>query len=75
MKMAEEINLEMCSYGQFSEVQMLSDLDLDLRSGRGHTRGHIRSRSTHTPNWMEIGKSFYGRTDGQLTLDLPRLLP
>ena len=29
-KMAEEIDLEMCSYGQFSEVQMLRDLDLDL---------------------------------------------
>jgi len=26
--MAEKIDLEMCSYGQFSEVQMLCDLDL-----------------------------------------------
>jgi len=35
-KMAEEIDLEMCSYGQLSEVQMLYDLDLDLGSVQGH---------------------------------------
>jgi len=68
----EEIDLEK---SKFSQLGKLRDLDLDLRSSQGHTVGHIRSRSTHTPNWMEIGKSFYGRTDGQLTLDLPRLLP
>jgi len=32
--MAEEIDLEMCSYGQLSEVQMVCDLDLG--SGQGH---------------------------------------
>ena len=32
-EMAEEIDLEMCTYGQLSEVQMLRDLDLDLGSG------------------------------------------
>jgi len=31
-KVAEEIDLEMCSYGQLSEVEMLRDLDFDLRS-------------------------------------------
>ena len=36
-KVAEEIDVEMCSYGQFSEVQMVRDLDLDLESGQGHT--------------------------------------
>jgi len=40
--MAEEIGLEV----QFSELQKLSDLDLDLGSGRSHTGVHIRSRST-----------------------------
>ena len=35
-KVAEEIDLEMCSYGQLSEVQMLHDLDLDLGWGQGH---------------------------------------
>jgi len=29
-KVAQEIDLEMCSYGQLSEVQMVCDLDLDL---------------------------------------------
>jgi len=29
-KMAEEIDLEMCCYGQLSEVQIVRDLDLDL---------------------------------------------
>ena len=29
-----EIDPEMCSYGQLSEVQMDSDLDLDLGSGQ-----------------------------------------
>ena len=29
-KVAEEIDLEMCTYGQLSEVQMLHDLDLTL---------------------------------------------
>jgi len=31
-KVAEEINLELCSDEQLSEVQMLRDLDLDLGS-------------------------------------------
>jgi len=35
-KVAEETDLEMCSYGQLSEVQMICDLDLDLGSGQGH---------------------------------------
>ena len=28
----KQIQLEMCSYGQLSEVQMLRDLDLDLEN-------------------------------------------
>jgi len=32
--MAEEIDLELCSYGQLSEVQMVCELDLG--SGQGH---------------------------------------
>jgi len=42
MKVAEEIDLEMCIHGQLSEVQMVRDLDLDLGSGQGH----INIRST-----------------------------
>jgi len=38
--MAEEIELEMCSYGQMSEVQMICDLDLDSGSGQGHISIH-----------------------------------
>jgi len=41
--MAEEIDLKV----QFSELQKLSDLDLDLGSGQGHTGAHIRVLPTH----------------------------
>jgi len=54
---------------QFSQLRRLCDLDLDLRSGRGHTGAHIRSRSTHTPNEIEIRKTFVDlRTDGRTHL-------
>ena len=33
VKVAEDTDLDMCSYGQFLEVQMLRDLDLDLGLG------------------------------------------
>ena len=42
-KVAEEIDLEMCSYGQLSEVQMVCDLDLDLES-----LSQVKVRSTYT---------------------------
>ena len=45
-KVAEKIDLEMCSYGQLSEVQMLRDLDLDLGSGQGHINIHT-TRNLH----------------------------
>ena len=40
VKVAEDTDLDMCSYGQFLEVQMLRDLDLDLGLGQGqqHTQ-------------------------------------
>jgi len=38
--MAEEIDLEKCSYGHLAEVQMLRDLDLDIGSGQGHVNVH-----------------------------------
>jgi len=50
---------------QFSQLRKLRDLDVDLRSGWGHTGAHMWSRSTHTPNYVEIGKKTlwtYGRT-------------
>jgi len=46
-KVAEEIDLETCSYGQLSEVQMVRDLDLDLGSGQGHI-SKVKVTSTYT---------------------------
>jgi len=53
-KVAEEIDLEMCSYGQLSEVQMVHDLDLDLGSGQGHINVHITCRTTSTPKHVTV---------------------
>ena len=52
--MAEEIDLEMCSYGQLSEVQMLRDLDLDLESGQGHVNIQSTCRTTSTLNHVTV---------------------
>ena len=52
--MAEEINLETCSYGQLSEVQMVRDLDLDLESGQDHENIHSRYRTTCTLNHVTV---------------------
>jgi len=35
---------------QFSQLRKVRDLDLDLRSGRGHAGAHMWWRSIHTPN-------------------------
>jgi len=51
---AEEIDLEMCSYGQLSEVQMLRDLDLDLGSGQDHISIHSTCRTTSMPNGVTV---------------------
>jgi len=51
-EMAEEIDLEMCSYGQLSEVQMLRDLDLG--SGQGHVNIHITCRTTSVLNHVTV---------------------
>jgi len=53
-KMAEEINPEMCSYEELSEVQMLCDLDLDLGSSQGHVNVHSICRTTHMPNRVTV---------------------
>ena len=53
-KAAEEIDLEMCSYGQLSEVQMLRDLDLDLGSGQGHVNIHSTRRTTCLLNHVTV---------------------
>jgi len=52
--MAEEIDLEMCSYAQLSEVQMLRDLDLDLGSGQGHVNIHSTCRTTSMLNYVTV---------------------
>ena len=53
-KMAEEIDLEMCSYGQLSEVQMLCDLDLNLGSGHRHINIHRTCRTTSLPHQLTV---------------------
>jgi len=39
-KVAEKIDIVMCSHGQLLEVQMLRDLDLDCGSGQRHVNIH-----------------------------------
>ena len=51
-KVAEEIDLETCSYGQLSEVQMVRDLDLG--SSQGHGNIHSTCRTTSVPNHMTL---------------------
>jgi len=51
-KVAEEIDVEMCSYGQLSELQMLRDLDLG--SGQGQVSIHSTCRTTGTPNQVTV---------------------
>jgi len=48
------IDLETCSYGQLSEVQMVRDLDLDLGSGQGHGNIHSTCMSTSTLNHVTV---------------------
>ena len=52
--MAEEIDLEICSYGQLSEVQKPRDLALDLRSGQGHIGVHNTCSTTSRPNRVTV---------------------
>ena len=52
MKVVEEIEVQVCSYGQFSEVQMVHDLD--LRLGQGHTNIHSTCSTTSMPNHVTI---------------------
>ena len=67
--MAEDIDLEMCSYGQLLEDQMLRDLELGLGSGEGHLNIHSICRTTSVPTHQIKSKSeklFVDiRTDGQ----------
>ena len=51
-KVAEEIDLETCSYGQLSEVQMVCDLDLG--SGQGHVSIHSMCRTTCLLNYVTV---------------------
>jgi len=51
---AEEIDVEMCSYRQLSEVQMLRDLDLDLESGQGQISMHNNYGTTSTSNRVTV---------------------
>jgi len=49
-KPAEEIDLEMCSYGQLSELHMLRDLGSD----QGHINVHSTSSTISTPNHVTV---------------------
>ena len=51
-KVAEEIDVEMCSYVQLSEVQMRCDLDLNLELGQGHINIHSACRTSSVPNYV-----------------------
>jgi len=51
-KMAEKIGVEMCSYGQLSEVKMFGDLDLG--SDQGHINIHSMCRTTCMPNHVTV---------------------
>ena len=53
-KVAEEIDLEMCSYGQFSEVQ--KPRDFDHGSGQGHISMHNTCSTTSMPNHVTVSK-------------------
>lgn len=50
----KEIDVEMCSYGQLSEVQMVRDLDLDLRLGQGHINIHSTCSTTSMPKHVTV---------------------
>jgi len=52
--MAEEIDLEMCSYGQLSGVEMVRDLDLDLGSSQGQINIHIKCSTTSLPKHVTV---------------------
>jgi len=52
MKVAEEIDVKMCSYGQLSEVQMVRDLDFVW--GQGHTNIHSTCRTSSVPNHVTV---------------------
>jgi len=53
-KVAEEIDVEMCSYGQLSELQMVRDLDLDLGWGHGHINIYSTCRTSSMPNHVTV---------------------
>jgi len=50
----EEIDPEMCSDGQMSEVQMVRDLDVDLGSGQDHINMHNTCRTTSMLNHLTV---------------------
>ena len=43
-----------CSYGQLSEVQMLRDLDLELKWSQGHIKVHSTCRTSSMPNHVTV---------------------
>jgi len=53
-KVAEDIDLETCSYGQLSEVQMVRDLDLDPGLGQRYVNIHSTRRATCVPNHVTV---------------------
>jgi len=53
-KVAEEIDLQMCSYGQLSEVQMFRGTDLDLGWGQGHINIHSTCMTRSMRNHVTV---------------------
>jgi len=59
-KVAEEIDLEMCSYGQLSDVQTVRDLDLDLGWGQRHITIYSTCRNTSLQSHVAVVVAKYG---------------
>ena len=53
-EMAEEIDLEMYSYGQLSEVQMFRDLDFEIGSSQRHITIHSTCSTISLPNHVTV---------------------
>jgi len=54
VKVADEIDLEMCSYGQLSELQMVRDLDLDLDGVKVTPTYTLRVAHSRLPNRVTV---------------------
>jgi len=64
-KVAEEIYVEMSSYGQLSEVQMLRDLDFDVGWDHGHINIYSTCRTSSVPNHVTVAQGWARDVNGR----------